>query len=350
MADLADTTVFSSQAALVPMDGPFANEQGPTVAFPSTIAAQGGSTADAGPPTFAGLTALDAPTVTSLTAHWLPAADDQTPENKIVYELHVSTAAGSLFNARAISNPGATSHVIADLLPGTTYFVRARARDLASNLTSSAGTELSAATLATGPVFGGLVSAAAVSTTSVTLAWTAASDDYTPPDKLVYELHWSESPAAAFVTRGLSAPGASTFLATGLRPGVRYYFRARARDAQGLTSGEGLERSVQLAAGAPTVTNITPAPGSVRSANDAIQFDVTDDSGAFRRIFVTCAFALSGVTEAVHDGTSFVGLYAAGSSRQAIALGYRYTVVRAGGWTSSMTWRVYPIDQSGTEA
>jgi hypothetical protein len=80
-----------------------------------------------------------------------------------------------------------------------------------------------------------------------------------------------------------------------------------------------------------------------------LQFDVTDDSGAFRRVIV-CA-VLDGVTEVVHDGSTFLGNYAGGScSRAAISGGFRFVVLRDGGWPASPTIRVFAIDQQGNEA
>lgn len=98
----------------------------------------------------------------------------------------------------------------------------------------------------------------------------------------------------------------------------------------------------------PTISNYLPPADASIEATDPIQFDVTDDSGAFVRIIVTVT--LAGVTEVVHDGSQFRGLYAGLSARALIANGFRFTVARQGGWTASPTFETFAIDAAGNEA
>lgn len=102
----------------------------------------------------------------------------------------------------------------------------------------------------------------------------------------------------------------------------------------------------------PEVGNLSPAPGTPITTTTPLAFDVTDDSGAFRRVLLAVAFttgSLAGVTELVHDGDAFVGHYSVGCSRTPIAGGFRYTILRAGGWPASPTLRVFAFDRSGNE-
>jgi hypothetical protein len=101
---------------------------------------------------------------------------------------------------------------------------------------------------------------------------------------------------------------------------------------------------------APVVGGVTPAPGTPISATTPVSFEVTDDQGAFRRVLV--GVELSGVVELVHDGDAFLGNYAGGgSTRNPIAGGFAYTILRdGGGWPSSPTVRVWAIDLRGNEA
>lgn len=99
----------------------------------------------------------------------------------------------------------------------------------------------------------------------------------------------------------------------------------------------------------PVVSGFDPAPGTQITRTQAIDFDVTDDSGLFARIFVVAFFKSTGVQEVIHDGTGFVGFFTATSSRVVIANGFRYTVLRSGGWTEAPTIRVFPIDAAGNE-
>ncbi len=100
----------------------------------------------------------------------------------------------------------------------------------------------------------------------------------------------------------------------------------------------------------PVVGNYDPAPGTPISKTTSVSFDVTEESGAFGRIFVVAFYADTGVTELIHDGDGFRGFYAATSSRRAIAGGYRYTVLRTGGWPSAPTIQTFAVDQAGNEA
>lgn len=101
---------------------------------------------------------------------------------------------------------------------------------------------------------------------------------------------------------------------------------------------------------APAVGNFSPAPGTPIARTGPVSFDVTDDSGDFRRIFVVAFFPATGVTEVVHDGDAFRGFYAASSARTMIAAGFRYTVLRSGGWPAAPTIQTFAIDRAGNEA
>jgi hypothetical protein len=103
-------------------------------------------------------------------------------------------------------------------------------------------------------------------------------------------------------------------------------------------------------ASVPVVGNFNPAPGTPIARTGPISFEVTDDSGDFRRIFVVAFFPATGVTEVVHDGDGFRGHYAAGSSRTMIAGGFRYTLLRTSGWAGAPTIQTFAIDRAGNEA
>lgn len=61
-------------------------------------------------------------------------------------------------------------------------------------------------------------------------------------------------------------------------------------------------------------------------------------------------FPATGVTELVHDGDAFRGFYAATSSRTMIGGGFRFTVLRSGGWPGAPTIQAFAIDHAGNEA
>ncbi|MEK6743391.1 MAG: Ig-like domain-containing protein [Nitrospirota bacterium] len=84
------------------------------------------------------------------------------------------------------------------------------------------------------PVFAGIDSIARVTLTSSQLAWFAATDDMTPVSNIVYLVSQSTT-SGAFAPEPtvITAPGATSHLATGLVPGVIYYFKVNARDEAG---------------------------------------------------------------------------------------------------------------------
>jgi len=99
----------------------------------------------------------------------------------------------------------------------------------------------------------------------------------------------------------------------------------------------------------PVVGNFSPAAGTPITKATSIAFDVTDGSGAFRRIFVVAFFSDTGVSEVIHDGDGFRGFYSATPARQAIAAGSRYTALRSGGWPAAPTIQTFAIDLAGNE-
>lgn len=100
----------------------------------------------------------------------------------------------------------------------------------------------------------------------------------------------------------------------------------------------------------PIVNNFSPAAGTALSKASPISFDVTDDSGQFRRIIVVASFSATGVCEVIHDGDVFRGFYVSSSSRMRIERGFRYTVARNGGWVAAPTIQTFAMDASGNES
>ncbi len=102
----------------------------------------------------------------------------------------------------------------------------------------------------------------------------------------------------------------------------------------------------------PVIGNFVPAQGTILDEQQSVSFDVTDNSGLFSTIILHAVYA-DGIEEVVHDGTNFRGLYQTSSSRVIITDGWRYTVLRTGGWPSSpVTIRAFAVDGEGnlTEA
>lgn len=98
---------------------------------------------------------------------------------------------------------------------------------------------------------------------------------------------------------------------------------------------------------APVVSNFSPPNGTVIERADPIFFDVTDNTGLFRRVIILVQQAAR--WEAAFDGDVFLAPYLS-SARINIAGGFRFTLRRDEEWTGPVTVQVHAIDRSGNEA
>lgn len=100
----------------------------------------------------------------------------------------------------------------------------------------------------------------------------------------------------------------------------------------------------------PAIGNYVPADGITVTKTQGIQFDVTDGGVGLLRVVVIASFEATGAVDVVHDGSGFRGAYAGtGSSRVAIDGGFRYVVIRKGGWPSRVAFEIIATDLAGNE-
>ncbi|MBI2061664.1 MAG: hypothetical protein HYT87_18140 [Nitrospirae bacterium] len=99
----------------------------------------------------------------------------------------------------------------------------------------------------TPPKFTGLATATAISTSEIELSWEPATDDTTPPERIVYDLCQSTAPGkcSEFSDLQTTPPGAFDFTVSGLNQGTRYYLVVRARDEAGNLDDNTVERSAR---------------------------------------------------------------------------------------------------------
>lgn len=100
---------------------------------------------------------------------------------------------------------------------------------------------------------------------------------------------------------------------------------------------------------APVVAIIGPAAGSPIDALTPLVFEVTDNV-ALGMVIVALRFQARGIEEVVHNGQRFSAQYDGSSTRFSIAGGFRFTVLRNGGWVDAPTLDVYAVDAVGTGA
>ena len=102
----------------------------------------------------------------------------------------------------------------------------------------------------TPPTFAGITSIDSVTDTTVTLHWSAATDDSTAAADIVYDVFVSPSLGGEdFAAPVLTTKGVTSAVISGLAPSTKYYFVVRARDASGCVSTTVKEASAITAVG-----------------------------------------------------------------------------------------------------
>lgn len=99
---------------------------------------------------------------------------------------------------------------------------------------------------------------------------------------------------------------------------------------------------------APVVNVLSPTPGTHVYRDTPVIFDITDNI-AIGRVFVVMRFTDADLEEIVHQGDRFSDKYTTSSTRSIIAGGYRYSIIRNGGWFENPILDVYATDSSGLE-
>lgn len=208
-----------------------------------------GTTLDQTPPTFAGLTGATA-SGTAATFTWDAATDNVDKPATITYAIFVAKKPGAedFTKPPTYTIKGATTLTATALTPSTKLFFVARARDTAGNYDANK-VELSVTTGSsadvTPPTFGGLVSAAPSGTTTIDLAWGEASDDFSLPSTITYEIFMSTTPGGEDFTKppAFKLVGTTTFTVTGLKTKTPYFFVVRARDEAGNRDTNTIEKT-----------------------------------------------------------------------------------------------------------
>jgi hypothetical protein len=193
---------------------------------------------DTSPPTFAGCTGAVTNATGGIDVVWEPASDDGTGPSGITYEVYAATVpeAQNFTAPPAGSVVAGTFLTLTGLTAATDYYVVCRARDASGNQDKNLS-QKGARTPddITPPTFAGVEGTANVTTTSLDLTWTAAVDEVTSPDQIVYDIYQStQAGGENFAAPTLTTPqGATSATISGLSTGQKYFFVVRARDKAG---------------------------------------------------------------------------------------------------------------------
>jgi hypothetical protein len=190
-------------------------------------------------PIFSGCSLATATGATSAFLTWKPARDDVTLAKDIRYSVYAADASGEQdFTLPSAAAIGGTGVEVEDLSPSTTYYFVCRAEDFAGNSDRNTSERLTR----TGddgapPVFGGVDALVKnVTANSVELTWTAASDDKSTPDQIVYDVFQATSSGAQVFDMppiASSEPGATSIKLSNLAANQGLFWVVRARDKAG---------------------------------------------------------------------------------------------------------------------
>ncbi|MBA6314725.1 fibronectin type III domain-containing protein [Cellulophaga baltica] len=253
-------------------------------------------------------------TTTSITLNWTAATDNVAVVDYEVFQ-----------DGASIGRTGGTAtFVVSALAPETDYNFTVVALDAATNV-SAQSNNLSISTLALpdteAPTVPTALIANSITTTSITLNWTAATDNVVVTDYEVFQ---------EGVSLGLSG-GTTTFLVDGLTPETAYNFTVAALDASANTSGQSNSISVNTLAipdtEAPTIpTNLVVDNITTTSVNlswtaatdniDVVDYEIFQDGVAIGLSSGSVVFAVNGLTPETTYNFTITALDAAANSSE----------------------------------
>lgn len=147
------------------------------------------------------------------------------------------------------------------------------------------GPDLAVAGDKTAPRFSGLTAATTTGTTTVDLAWGAASDDRSAAGQITYQVYVATASLRQnFTTPSFQTPaGATSFQVTGLDLATKYFFVVRARDGAGNVDTNLTERSATTLAQPDTMAPTFAGAGGTSVTGNSITLSwtqATDDVAA----------------------------------------------------------------------
>jgi len=226
------------------------------------------ATPDTTPPSAPATSTATATSVSQINLSWAASTD-----NVAVTGYRVERCAGAGCTTFAqVASPTTTTFSDTGLSASTTYNYRVRAADAAGNLSPYSPTA-TAATLTpdtTAPTAPGGLTATATSSSQISLAWTASTDDVGVTGYRVERC--AGAGCSAFAQVG--TPTATSFGDTGLAGSTSYSYRVRAVDAAGNLSA--------YSATASATTPVTPPSTGLVAAygfNEGTGSTVADASG-----------------------------------------------------------------------
>ena len=230
-------------------------------------------------PSVPGLVTILSTSYNAITLGWTASSDNATAQASLLYEVCQTTDSGGCapFHASATTAAGGLTYTASSLTPSTTYYFAVRAKDGSGNVSAPTALLSQATAALPRPTFAGLSAVSSVTGSSATLTWAPATDQNTLLENLVYRVCQSTSAGAcaqSFAASATTAPGATSYVVSGLQSGLPVYFVVRARNELGLDDANTVERSVTPVALASYAYVVNPGKSSI------MRYGVNRRSGA----------------------------------------------------------------------
>jgi hypothetical protein len=248
--------------------------------------AGGAKQVDRTPPTFNGISGIEAVGEGSARVSWAPATDNVTAPGAMGYRVYrAATKGGQDFTRKRrcdtflpdastvtqaeapcfVTAPsGATSAVVRDALPSQDFYYVARAVDGAGNEDSNTNEASFQTKDSSSPVFGGVDSVTALTATSIEVTWGPAFDTTAPDPTLTYSVYLTQDAVPDPKKDDpvyVSKPGEHSTIITKLDPLTTYHVIVQATDPSGNTEGN------TYSLGVTTPEGIGPTFNGLRQAS-----------------------------------------------------------------------------------
>lgn len=196
---------------------------------------------DQNPPSAPGALTVGSPNFTSLLLTWAPADDGAggTTSSQMRYKVYRSTSASVATTGSPLATlTASTTLTDSNLIPGTTYYYRVVAVDLANNA-SLPSNEASNSTLSdtSAPSLTPNLQASGITQSQLLLSWDAGADNVTSAGQLVYRVFRCSGSTTCdpYASPYLfeTAPGQVSWTNMGLVANTVYVYGVRAKDSSG---------------------------------------------------------------------------------------------------------------------
>jgi transcriptional regulator CtsR len=192
--------------------------------------------------------------------------------NETSFQIERKTGAGGTYAQIGTAAANATAYSDSGIAEGTTYFYRVRAVNAAGN--SAYSNEASATTPVSPPAAPANLSAAAVSSSQINLAWTDQSTNETG-----FQIERKTGAGGTYAQIGTAAANAAAHSDNGVAEGTTYFYRVRAANAAG-NSAYSNEASATTPVSPPAApANLSATPVSSSQINLAWTDQSTNETG-----------------------------------------------------------------------